>query len=179
MTADSTRRFPARLLDVARATEYVVETNGLRSRTFRLDVADLPYTRRIDLEYRYPAYTALPVQRVDSAGDIAAVLGTSVRVRVTPTKPTNGGRIVLEGGDTLHLTPTNDGSLVATLPVKRSGFYRVELEGARGDLLTASLDYAIDALPDRPPTVHFNKPGRDGKVLAVDEVYTEARAADD
>src|SRR4029077_16001885 len=36
-----------------------------------------------------------------------------------------------------------------------------------------------DALPDRPPTVSFIKPGRDSKVLAVDEGYTEARAEDD
>lgn len=179
MIADSARQFSARLLDVGVATEYHVETNGLRSRSYRLNVANLPYTKRLDLEYRYPAYTGLPVQRVDSAGDIAAVAGTMVRVRVTPTVPTTGGRLVIDGGDTLTLSPTADGSLVTMLRVKRDGFYRVELEGARGDLLTASLDYAIDVLPDRPPTVRFTRPGRDTKVLAVDEVYTEARAEDD
>ena len=46
-------------------------------------------------------------------------------------------------------------------------------------MVTGSLDYTIDVLPDRPPTVQFTKPGRDQKVLSVDEVYTEARAEDD
>jgi hypothetical protein len=179
MSGDSTARFSARLLDVSAATEYLVETNGLRSRTFKLSVADLPYARRLDLEYRFPAYTGLPVQQVDSSGDIAAVAGTMVRVRVTPTRPTAGGRLVVENGDTLALTPNADGTLVATLRVRAPGFYRVELEGAGGNLLTASLNYAIDVLPDRPPTVRLSKPGRDTKVLAVDEVYTEARAEDD
>ncbi|MGH7637882.1 MAG: hypothetical protein ACREOK_09545, partial [Gemmatimonadaceae bacterium] len=105
MTSDTTAQFSARLLDVATATEYLVETNGLRSRTFTLSVADLPYTKQIDLEYRYPAYTGMPVQRVDSAGDIAAIAGTRVRVRVHPTVPTNSGRLVVENGDTLALTP--------------------------------------------------------------------------
>lgn len=179
MTADSNARFTARLLDVAAPTEYLIETNGLRSRSYRLKVADLPYAKRIDLEYRYPAYTGLATQRVDSAGDIAAVTGTMVRVRVTPTVATPGGRLIVDGGDTLALTAASDGALVGMLKVKKSGFYRVELAGARGDLLTASLTYSIDALPDRPPSVRFNKPGRDSRVLAVDEVYTEARAEDD
>src|SRR5688572_19604245 len=179
MTSDTTAQFSARLLDVSAATEYLVETNGLRSRTFKLSVADLPYTRQIDLEYRYPAYTGMPVQRVDSAGDIAAVAGTLVRVRVHSTVPTKGGRLVVENVDTLSLTPAADGTLSATLRVKTPGFYRIELEGARGDLLTASLNYAIDVLPDRPPSVRLAKPARDTKVLAVDEVYTEASAQDD
>ena len=46
-------------------------------------------------------------------------------------------------------------------------------------MVTGSLDYTIDVLPDRPPTVQFTKPGRDQKVLSVDEVYTEAKAEDD
>src|SRR5581483_12525359 len=56
---------------------------------------------------------------------------------------------------------------------------KVELQGPQGKMVTGSLDYQIDALPDRPPSVHFTKPGRDEKVLSVDEVYTEARAEDD
>ncbi|MEX2178119.1 MAG: DUF4175 family protein, partial [Gemmatimonadaceae bacterium] len=179
MSADSSATFSARLFDVGAATEYLVETSGLRSRIFKLSVADLPYTKRLDLEYRFPAYTALPDQRVDSAGDIAAPAGTRVRVTVTPTVPTNGGRIVIENGDTLALVRAEDGTLSATIRVARNGFYRVELEGARGDLLTASLNYAIDVLPDREPSVRFTKPGRDQRVLAVDEVFTEVEAEDD
>src|SRR5262249_44895502 len=98
---------------------------------------------------------------------------------VRPTVPTTGGRLIVDGGDTLKLAPTGDGQLMAVLRVDKSGFYKVELEGPNGKMVTGSLDYQIDALPDRPPTVRFTKPGRDEKVLSVDEVYTEARAEDD
>jgi hypothetical protein len=179
MSADSLSRFSARLLDVSAATQYLVETTGMRSRVYQLNVANLPYAKRLDLEYRYPAYTGLPVQRMDSTGDIAAPAGTVVRVRVTPTVATPGGRLVVENGDTLKLEPTGDGTLAALVRVRKPSFYRVELEGPNGDLLTASLSYSIDVLPDRPPTVRFVKPGRDARVLAVDEVYSEARAEDD
>ncbi len=179
MTADSNGVFAFRLFDIGSKTQYSVEANGIRSNTYTLDVSNLPFVKQIDLQYRYPAYTQLPPNDVDSTGDIAALKGTLVRVRVAPTVPTTGGRIVVEGGDTLKLVPTDDGKLMAMLRVNQPGFYKVELQGPDGRMVTGSLNYTIDVLPDRPPTVQFTKPGRDSKVLSVDEVYTEVRAQDD
>jgi hypothetical protein len=45
------------LLDVGSRTEYFVEANGVRSELYRLDVVDVPYVARIDLQYRFPEYT--------------------------------------------------------------------------------------------------------------------------
>ncbi len=179
MTADSNGVFAFRLFDIGSKTQYSVEANGIRSNTYTLDVSNLPFVKQIDLQYRYPAYTQLPPNDVDSTGDIAALKGTLVRVRVAPTVPTTGGRIVVEGGDTLKLVPSEDGKLMAMLRVNQPGFYKVELQGPDGRMVTGSLNYTIDVLPDRPPTVQFTKPGRDSKVLSVDEVYTEVRAQDD
>jgi len=44
--------------------------------------------KRMDLQYRYPAYTQLKPLDIDSTGDIAALKGTMVRVRVASTVPT-------------------------------------------------------------------------------------------
>ncbi|HEU4988998.1 MAG TPA: DUF4175 family protein, partial [Gemmatimonadaceae bacterium] len=179
MAPDSTGAYAFRLFDVGAAMDYAVEAAGVRSPTFHIDVANLPYVKQIDLQYRYPAYTQLPARDVEGSGDIAALAGTMVRVRVTPTVPTSGGRLVVDGGDTLQLAPTADGSLIAMLRVTRPGFYKVELEGPNARMMTGSRNYNIDVLNDRPPTVSFTKPGRDQKVLSVDEVYTEAKAEDD
>ena len=179
MMADSAGRFAYRLFDIGGKTQYAVEANGVRSTTYTIDVSNLPYVKRLDLQYRYPAYTQLEPLDVDSTGDIAALKGTMVRIRIAPTVPTTGGRVIVDGGDTLRLVPTGNGQLMAMLRVENPGFYKIELEGPQGKMVTGSLDYTIDVLPDRPPTVQFTKPGRDEKVLSVDEVYTEARAEDD
>ena len=179
MAADSTGRFAFRMFDIGGKTQYAVEANGVRSTTYTIDVSNLPYVKRMDLQYRYPAYTQMAPQDVDSTGDIAALKGTTVRIRVASTVPTQGGRVIVDGGDTLKLAPTGDGRLMAMLKVDKAGFYKVELQGPDGKMVTGSLDYTIDVLPDRPPTIQFTKPGRDQKVLSVDEVYTEARADDD
>src|SRR5438105_3273778 len=119
---------------------------------------------------------------VARGGDIAALKGTQVRVRVTTTVPARGGRLIVERGqrtDTVALTPLADGTLGGSLRVDAAGFYKVELQAQDGRIFPGSLDYTIDALPDRPPTIVFTKPGRDEKVLNVDEVYAEVQADDD
>ena len=67
------------LLDLQEASEYFVQAGGVRSALHRIDVADLPYVEKIDLEYRFPAYTGMSPQRVEDGGDIAALRGTEVR----------------------------------------------------------------------------------------------------
>ena len=150
MTGDSAGRFSFRLFDVSVRTDYAVEASGIRSGVYRLNVAALPYVKKVDLQYRFPTYTQLAPLSVDSTGDIAALKGTMVRVRVAPTLPTTGGRVIMDGGDTLPLSPTADGRLLTVLKVERPGFYKIELQGPDGRMVTGSLDYTIDVLPDRP-----------------------------
>ena len=176
--ADSAR-FAIRLFDLDQQTEYYVEAGPVRSPVFRIAVADLPSVKQIDLEYRYPDYTRLSPQRVEDAGDIAAIRGTRVTVEITPTIATAAGRIVLDGRDTIALTPGDSGRLQGTITVSRSGFYKVELADAAGRHVPASLDYAIDMLEDGAPSVSITKPGRDHKVSSLEEVFIEARAEDD
>jgi len=171
--------FSIRLFDIAERTEYYVESNGVRSALFRIDVANLPYVKKIDLEYRYPGYTGMPSETVADGGDIAAPRGTTVIVHATTTMPVKGGRILIEGKQPTALTLNGDGTLTVPIQVLANGFYKLELQTERGEFIPGSLDYTIDVLDDRPPTITFEKPGRDTKVTAVDEVFTQVKATDD
>jgi hypothetical protein len=171
--------FSIRLFDIAERTEYYVESNGVRSGLFRIDVANLPYVKKIDLEFRYPAYTGMANETVPDGGDIAAPRGTTVIVHAMTTMAVKGGRIVMEGKPSVPLTLGADGTLTGPIQVTANGFYKLELQTQAGDFIPGSLDYTIDVLDDRPPTIKFEKPGRDTKVTAVDEVFTQVQATDD
>ncbi len=171
--------FQAILFDLASPADYQVEAGGVRSRVFHVAVVELPYARKLELEYRFPAYTALPPRVVEDAGDVAALRGTLVRLRVWTTRPAPAGRIVLGDGRAFPLVAETDGTLAGTLPVDRDGIYHLELRGPDGRAVTGSPQYTIDALDDRPPTVAIEKPGRDQAVTSVEEVFVQARADDD
>lgn len=167
------------LLDVSERTEYFVEAAGVRSGLFRLDVVDVPYVERIDLEYRFPRYTGLKPQLVEDGGDVAVLRGTEVSLLVGTTVPVMGGRLVVEGEEPQPLEVTPDGRLTGAFEVSREAFYRIELPGQDGTFAAGSPDYSIEVLSDQPPIIRFLKPGRDARVTAIEEVFTEVEVEDD
>lgn len=171
--------FEGMVFDIAAPLEYYVEAEGVRSPVYTLKVVDLPYVQRLDLEYRFPAYTGLEPQQIEDGGDIAVLRGTEVRLRITPTMRTAGGRIALHEKESVPLQLEADGTLTAAFKADRDGFYRVELDAPNGERVIGSPQYTIDVLADQPPTVSFARPGRDTSASPIEEVFVEANAEDD
>ena len=95
--------FEGVLFHLEKPIEYYVESNGVLSPKFKLEVVDLPTVQQLDLEYRFPAYTGLQPRKVDGGGDVAAIRGTDVLLTVTPTMKAPSGRILLNDGNALPL----------------------------------------------------------------------------
>jgi len=176
---DVSGAFETVLFDVREEMSYFVESIGVQSDIFTLDVIDLPYVDHLELEYHFPAYTGLEPRLIQVGGDIAVLRGTEVKLRVFPTMDTPAGRLVFDEAASADLARREDGVLTAGFTVQEDGFYQVELEGPSGRLVNASPRYTIDVLTDAPPSVMFVKPGRDTTASAIDEVFLEARADDD
>src|SRR6266540_1917110 len=161
------------MFDLAEPVEYFIEAAGVRSSVFNLKVVDLPYVKRLDLEYHFPAYTGLAPRTVEDGGDIAALRGTTVNVHITPTMSAKGGRLLLDDGSAATLSLNPDGTLNGQVPIAKQGFYRVELDAPAGDKVAASPQYTIDLLSDQAPSVALSKPGRDTSATPVEEFFVE------
>lgn len=167
------------LFDLAEPLDYLVEAAGVRSPVFNLNVVELPYVKKLDLEFTYPAYTGLAPRKIEDGGDVAVLKGTNVRVTITPTMASKGGRVVLGDKESVPLAANADGTLMAQFTAQHDGFYHVELDSAGGDRLPASPQYTVDLLSDLAPTVKLSKPGRDTDATPVQEFFIEAQADDD
>lgn len=170
------------LLSVQNPTDYFVESSGTRSDVFRLEVIDRPYVKKIDLEYRLPAYARMEPQRVEDTGDIATLEGASVVFAITPTVPVRAGRLVVQGDEAnpIDLDLSEGGlALSGRMRVTRDGFYKVEMQGTDGVFVGASPDYIIEVVEDLPPRLAFDRPGRDTQATPIEEVFTQVKAEDD
>lgn len=178
---DESEMFEVLLFDLQVNTDYFVEASGVQSQSFTLEVIELPYVERLELEYHFPAYTGLEPRVIEDGGDIAVLKGTEVRLRAVSTMATAGGELIMDEDEENRtaLETQADGSLTASFVVDEDGFYRIDLEAPDGDLVTASPQYTVDALTDQPPAVMFIDPGRDTTASAIEEVFVEARADDD
>lgn len=174
-----TKTFEGMLFDLPGSIDYFVESGGVKSSVFTMHAADLPYVKQLEMEYVFPAYTGLAPRKIENGGDIAVLQGTQVRLRITPTMAAPAGRILVDGGTAIALSP-EAGVFTGTIPVAKDGFYRIELQGGpENKLVNASPQYMIDVLEDQAPTVSIAKPGRDTTVSPIEEFSIEARADDD
>jgi len=172
-------KYEGAVFDVNTPTWYQIVADGVQSPIHTLQVVDVPYVQRLEIEYHFPAYTGLEPQKIEDAGDIAVLRGTDVQLHIIPTMKTPGGRIMLNDKDGIDLALQADGSLTASFKAERDGSYRVELKAPSGEMVAASPQYTIDVLDDQAPSVSFNRPGRDTSVSSIEEVFVEAAAEDD
>lgn len=176
--ADSSR-FRSRLFDIVQRTEYYVESAEIRSAVFTLTVNDLPAVSHVSLDLRFPSYSGLPAEHIDDTGDVAVVVGTTVTVRATVTGAVAGGTLRFDDGRAVVMTRESDSTVVGSFPVKKSGFYHVDLTTTDGTTVAGAVEYVVDAIPDRAPIVRIEEPGRDTKVTNTDEVPIAVQASDD
>lgn len=171
--------FETFLFDLRQSGEYYVVAGGLRSPVYRIDVAELPSVRRVDLTYHYPAHTHLPPRQVVGGGDISAVRGSRVDISITPSIAVAGGNLVLDGRQPLTLVKRADGTFATSIELERDGHYRIDLAYGDGLLVAASRNYAIKVLADGAPSARISTPARDTRVTSVEEPVIEVEASDD
>src|SRR4029434_8446244 len=86
------------IFNIQDSVEYFVESNGIRSEVFKLNVVDLPYVKQLDLSLNFPSFTNLPSKVVEDGGDIAALKGTVASVTARLTGKVRAARIVFADG---------------------------------------------------------------------------------
>ncbi|GBC82629.1 hypothetical protein HRbin10_01757 [bacterium HR10] len=173
------RTFRFLFSDLRQTVEYYVEARAVRSPTFRIEVVDWPRVSRLEMIYAYPAYTGHAPRKVDDGGEITAVKGTRVTVIAHLNGRVREARLVFDDGTSVAMAPEGEARFTAQIVIRRDARYHVRVRPFVGEEYAASREYTITALEDAPPTIVIEKPGRDLKVTAIQEVFTEARVEDD
>jgi hypothetical protein len=171
-------RFQFSVFNIQDSMEYFVEANGIRTETFRLDVADLPFVKQLDLVLNYPSFTRIAAKTIEDGGDIAALKGTIVAITARLSGKARAASLRFPDGRKVEMR-SSGADFVGTIAVTIDTSYYVELVSVDGETYRGSNEYDITVLEDQPPTITFERPGRDTKATNLEEVFTEARAEDD
>jgi hypothetical protein len=158
--------------------EYYVEAAGVKSKTFKLDVADLPGIKNIKVTYHYPAWLGLKDVVEDPGGDLRAVAGTVAELTIETDKPLKNGEILMDDGSKIALESKDGNFVSAKVPVEKDGTYHFAAT-ERGESVRLSEDYFIEARQDQAPTVKIVTPRGDAKVSPIEEVTVTVEASDD
>ncbi len=177
-------RFSASIQVGREDVEYRIRAHDAITRKFRLGAAARPHVVQFGKTYRFPAYTQLaPKQIAEPTGDLAAIEGTEVDLRIETDQPVTVAELAVEQGKAARVIPlrrTQDTVFTATVPLSASGVYRVRLV-AQGTQFENkfSPEYELRANPDLVPAVELETPKHDLIVPANDIVELTGTATDD
>lgn len=160
---------------------YYVEAGDTVSRTFNFEVYDLPQLVRLEVRYEYPLYTGLQPRREPDGGDIEAPEGTKVKLSLLFNKPLRTGTLEMQTTSAKLVEELAiDGKVaVVSFEVREDASYRIHVVDTEQLGNESRGEYLIRSIPDSPPQIDLLRPGRDQKVMPLEEVVIAARASDD
>ncbi len=184
----STRMLPAvdgtgysfLFFDVREPVEYYVDADGIRSDTFKIEVADIARVDHVRISLDFPKYTGLSRVVLDDEFSIRALKGTQATIHVHTDQPAPAGSLRFEEGTAeIALEKQGPNDFEASFPIDHDDYFRIFLDSGDGIVNPASDEFSVEAIEDQPPVVSFNYPGRDRPVTNIEEVYSEIKAEDD
>jgi hypothetical protein len=167
------------LIDIPASLRYYAESKGVRSPTHSINVNDLARVEKLILSYQFPLYAGMSPQIVENEGDISALKGTRIDLKVYFSKPVQSARLFFDNQSTLDLKQSGTQEFSGSFALQRSGSYLIQAMEYRGNNHAASPEYAMEAVEDAIPQVTITRPMRDVRATNVEEVFSEIKADDD
>jgi len=169
---------------------YWVKAGDATSARYQVRVKTRPTIQEVTITYDYPRYTGMGQRtEVSAAGNIAALIGTTVRIQARADRPLGGGWMEIEylgpageeespAGERIALSAVDEDTVGGQFVLTRSGQYRLlvrDLSGVENEPQVRQ----IVARPDEAPVVKFLQPGKSVAVPPDAEVTLLAEARDD
>jgi hypothetical protein len=162
---------PSSLTFYAAASSFV-------SPTGTLTVVPSPAIGQMALRYLFPEYTNLPERLQEGGGDIQALPGTRVQLRLRANVPLHKGFLRFDTGRELPLTITGQ-ELQGEMLVMQPGAYSVEIEDTHSLKNPRPPRYTVQVQPDLTPTVTIIEPQEGLEVDETTALQVHYKAEDD
>lgn len=154
-------QFSHTLENIRESFSYRVHLGNENSRWFNVNVVEPPLVRSLRVTVKFPNYTGRPPLELDeNVGDILALPGSTVAVRMTPNKPVAQANILFSTGEVTPLTAAGD-DFRAEFTVRRQGTYQFGLKDEKGLTNADAIQYRLELEIDQSPAVQITFPGRD------------------
>ena len=166
--------------------EYRVAGAGAATRWHRLTTQPRPEVENFEITLTPPAYTSVsPIVQISSSGNIQALVGTRVKLKVTVNQSVSFAELRWQTGSESEAIKfdrdASDNAYVAEFTVEKSDSYRIHLQSAETNFVNEfSPSYSVEAVTDLAPQVAWVKPTESKQIVAADQILTlEAQASDE
>lgn len=166
-------------VDVQEPVRYYVENGEHRSVEYTVSLYEFPEVSRIDVTYRYPAYTGLAPRVEEGVGDIQGLKGSVATVKVQTTGAVEKAELVLDDGRTVQLESSGNGQFQGSIRLEEPGTYHVLLTDTEDKNNKFPEEHQIIPEEDEAPFITIRDPNQDVRANAIQEVLLAVEVQDD
>jgi hypothetical protein len=158
--------------------EYYVTAGPLVSEHYKMRVVDLPAVKEIQVTYHYPTWTRMKPVTEDHSGDLRAIEGTDAVIQVRTDKPLKDGQLVMDAGQTIHLTGGPGNTYQGSIHMEKDGVYYLAAND-EGQSVRLSEDYFIATDKAVAPEISIVRPEGDYRASAIEEIAVGVKGSDE
>ncbi len=172
------------LEDLNEDIQYFVSSEDYHSDTYTAVTYEPLRLEGFEITTKFPAVYNFPqTQELLSSGDVNAVEGADITVRVLCNRPLQSGRITWDDGTEAAMT-VGDGaervkSASFSFKLERDKSYRLRVMDIDGQVVQLDEEMFVVARKDRPPTLKLTFPGEQCALTPLAELELRADAKDD
>ena len=172
--------FGGRLAEVNQDLTYHVEFAGQQSDVFRVTTFVYPELLQADATIVHPEYTDLGVKTIEDVRRFSVIEGSTVTLTCLLNKPV-ASAILADDAEQLPLTVSDESAdtMTVTLQPRESRRFQLLLVDDAGRENREPPEFVIEVIPNEPPQLAVEFPGRDTRVSPLEEMSLMASAQDD
>jgi len=153
-------RFTYLFKNIEDSLQYQARAGDAQSPIYWIRVTERPKVLGLNYKYTYPSYTRLGTQELADEGNIEALVGTAVDMRIRANKSLKSVQLVVDNKLEIK-AQVEENIALARIRVRKDRTYYIKLLDREGYENRDPIVYRIKALEDLSPSVKITEPGED------------------
>lgn len=178
LTVDSTKIYNYRIKSARSSFKYFVAADNVNSDQYTVDVIDPPIIKTLDVKISPPVYSGIKQVEQKDNGNISALKGSSVNMRISSTKELTNAKLLFGDSTVSNLTVTGF-EANGSFKIKKDNTYQVIIKDKNNNENTSPITYSIKTLVDSYPVIEIIAPNENLLLPNDNRIATLSKISDD
>ncbi len=175
---DSLGKFYYIIPAVRSSFKYYAASENIKSETYQIEVIDRPIIKTMDLTITSPSYSKIPPVQQKDNGNVTALLGSVVDLKISSTKNLKAARFEFDD-TTKKDMEVNGNEAQGKFIIRKDINYHILLTDLDRNNNLEPIEYSVKALIDAYPTIEMIAPNKDVNLPNDNRVGLAAKISDD
>ncbi len=175
---DSLGFYNYELKSVRYGYKYFVKADDISSEEFTIGVIDQPVIKTLEVNVTSPAYSKIPVLQQKDNGNVTALPGSIVELRINSTKNLQSAKIVFDDSMAVPLR-INGSEARGSFKIKKDNAYRIIITDRHKNENLSPITYSVKAMQDSYPSIDIIAPNDNINLPADNRITLLSKISDD